>query len=289
MSDTFERSADTCYRHPGRQSYILCQRCGRTICPECQTQAPVGVQCPDCIAEARRAAGPQVRRAQRADSGIGRILRPGGSTPVVTWTIVGICVVVALLQMVLGSWFTAIMAYFPPWTFKIPWTIVTSMFAHAPISITSPTSVLHILFNMYALLLIGPMLEKLLGRGRFLALYLLAGFGGSVAVAVLAPMSAVLGASGAIFGLFGAYFVLMRGLGGNPTQVLIVIAINLVIGFFVSGISWQAHVGGLVVGAGVAGLYLATRHRSRTWVRRIGLAGIAVLLAVILVIAVRAI
>jgi len=98
-------------------------------------------------------------------------------------------------------------------------------------------------------------------------------------------MTAVLGASGAIFGLFGAYFVLMRGLGGNPTQVLVVIALNLGIGFLVPGISWQAHVGGLVVGAGVAALYLVTRRRDRAWVRRAGLAGIAVALTAILAVA----
>lgn len=287
MTDATERSSDTCYRHPTRQSYILCQRCGRTICPECQTQAAVGVQCPDCIAEARRAS-PQVRRAQRSNSRMGRMLRPGGTLPVVTWSIVAICVVVALVQLVGGPAVTNALVFWTPLTFAEPWRIVTSMFAHAPISLLSPTSVLHILFNMYALVLIGPILEHLLGRGRFLALYLLAGFGGSVAVAILSPMTPVLGASGAIFGLFGAYFVVMRRLGGNPTQVLVVIGINLVIGFLLPGVSWQAHVGGLVVGAGVAAIYMATRNRNRAWVRRAALAGITIVLAVVLVAAVTA-
>jgi len=287
VTDTSERSSDTCYRHPTRQSYILCQRCGRTICPECQTPAAVGVQCPNCIADARRA-NPQVRRAQRSNSRLGRMLRPGGSTPVVTWSIVAICLVVAVVQFIGGSAVTNALVFWTPLTFSEPWRLVTSMFAHSPISLLSPTSVLHILFNMYALVLIGPILEHLLGRARFLALYLLAGFGGSVAVAILAPLVPVLGASGAIFGLFGAYFVVMRRLGGNPTQVLVVIGINLVIGFLLPGISWQAHVGGLIVGAGVAAIYMATRHRNRAWVRRAAIAGIAVVLAAALVLAVTA-
>lgn len=289
MTTAQERSSDTCYRHPTRQSFILCQRCGRTICPECQTQAAVGVQCPDCIAEARRTASPQVRRAQRSNSTAMRMLRPGGTLPVVTWSIVAICVVVALAQLIGGALVTNSLVYWAPITFEQPWRLVTSMFAHSQISITSPTSVLHILFNMYALILIGPILEHLLGRGRFLALYLLAGFGGSVAVAVLSPLTPVLGASGAIFGLFGAYFVVMRKIGGNPTQVLIVIGINLVIGFLLPNVSWQAHVGGLIVGAGVAAIYMATRHRSRAWIRRGALVGITVVLGVVLVIAVMAI
>ena len=285
MTDATARSSATCYRHPDRQIYILCQRCGRTICPECQTQAAVGVQCPDCIAEARRAT-PQIRKAQRSNSRLGRLLRPGGTAPVVTWSIVAICVVVALVQLIGGSAVTNALVYWPPLTFEQPWRLLTSMFAHSPISLTSPTSLLHIAFNMYALILIGPILEHLLGRGRFIALYLLAGLGGSVAVAILAPQVPVLGASGAIFGLFGAYFVVMRKIGGNPTQVLVVIGINLVIGFLLPGISWQAHVGGLIVGAGVAALYMATRHRSKAWVRRIALAGIAVALIVVLSLAV---
>ena len=197
-----------------------------------------------------------------------------------------ICVAVAIAQLIGGNAVTNALVYWPPLTFIEPWRLVTSMFAHSPINIFSPTSVLHILFNMYALILIGPILEHLLGRARFVALYLLAGFGGSVAVAILSPMTPVLGASGAIFGLFGAYFIVMRKIGGNPTQVLVIIGINLVIGFLLPNVSWQAHVGGLVVGAAVAAIYMATRHRSKAWVRRGALAGIAVALAVLLVLAV---
>ncbi len=218
-----------------------------------------------------------------------RMLRPGGTTPIVTWSIVAICVVVALAQLIGGAVVTNSLVFWAPITFEQPWRLLTSMFAHSQISITSPTSVLHILFNMYALILLGPVLEQLLGRGRFVALYLLSGLGGSVAVALLSPMTPVLGASGAIFGLFGAYFVVARTLGGNQRQLLIVIGINLVIGFILPGISWQAHVGGLIVGAAVAAIYMATRHRSRAWIRRAALIGIALALFGMLAVAVAAI
>jgi membrane associated rhomboid family serine protease len=154
--------------------------------------------------------------------------------------------------------------------------MVTALFVHA--------SVWHILANMYSLFVIGPMLERLLGRARFLGLYLLSGFGGSVAVLLLAPASAVLGASGAIFGLLGALFVIQRKLGGNMLQLVIVIGINLAIGFFLPFIAWQAHVGGLIVGAGVGVAYLQTRRPDqRNWQIGILVAITAALIAVTVV------
>jgi membrane associated rhomboid family serine protease len=181
-------------------------------------------------------------------------LRRGGSTPVVTYVLIGLTVLVYVLQILPGSPVTALGYYAPALTQYAPWTMITSIFLH------SPTSVFHILFNMYSLFVIGPLLESHLGRVRFLALYLVAGFGGSVAVLLLYPTGAVLGASGAIFGLMAAFFVIQRGLGGNNVQILIVIGLNLVIGFLVPGIAWQAHVGGLVIGALVAFIYMRTRN-----------------------------
>ena len=143
--------------------------------------------------------------------------------------------------------------------------MITALFVH------SQNSIFHILFNMYALFLFGPLLEGLLGRSRFLALYLLSGFGGSVAVLLLAPMSAVVGASGAIFGLFGAFFVIQRKLGGNSVQLFVVIGLNFAIGFLPgTNISWQAHLGGVIVGALVGLIYLATR-RPEQKVRQVAL------------------
>jgi membrane associated rhomboid family serine protease len=131
--------------------------------------------------------------------------------------------------------------------------MLTTVFVH------STSSLFHILFNGFSLYVLGTLVERLIGHGRFVALFLLAGFGGSVAVLWLAPSVAVVGASGAIFGLFGALFVIQRSFGGANVQLLIVLALNLVMGFVVPGISWQAHIGGLVVGALVAWIMVATR------------------------------
>lgn len=255
MTDAAERSSDTCYRHPKRQSFVLCQRCGRTICPDCQTPAAVGVQCPDCVREGR-ASAPRVRRGGR----LARVFRPGDRTPVVTWTIVAITVLVFIAQLI-GQWsgtdyVTAYLQYYAPFSPVLPWTMLTYALVHG--------GILHILLNMYSLIIVGPLLELALGRLRFLALYVISAFGGAVAVLWLAPANPVVGASAAVFGCFAALVVLQRGLGGNPTALLVVIGINLVLGFVPGfNVSWQAHVGGLVAGAAVALVYLATRHRRR--------------------------
>jgi membrane associated rhomboid family serine protease len=253
-----ERSSDTCYRHPDRQSFVLCQRCGRTICSECQIQAPVGVHCPDCVREARG----ERAQVQRVHGGNGfvrwvkRVFAPGSTRPVVTWIIAALCILLWLLELIpgLGSTLIAWLGYYPPMTAVAPWQLLTSGFVH------SPGSILHIGFNMWALLVTGPVLEHLLGRGRFLALYLLSLLGGSVAVLLIAPGTFVIGASGAIFGLFGAFMLVLRGLGQNPTQILVVIGINLVIGFIPGfNVAWQAHVGGLIVGLAVGWIFMRTR------------------------------
>ncbi|OJX64078.1 MAG: hypothetical protein BGO95_02210 [Micrococcales bacterium 73-13] len=192
-----------------------------------------------------------------------RVLRPGGSSPIVTWAIAGVTVLIWAVQLftpLAGTQIdrvSAVLGYFPPSTLAHPWTLVTSAFVH------SPTSFWHILFNMYALVVVGPILEYALGRWRFLVLYLLSAFGGSVAVLLFQPTSFVIGASGAIFGLFAAFFVVQRGLGQNPTQILIVVVANLVIGFLIPGVAWQAHVGGLVIGALVGLVLLRTRRRAQ--------------------------
>jgi membrane associated rhomboid family serine protease len=124
--------------------------------------------------------------------------------------------------------------------------------------------IFHILLNMYTLWIFGRLLEPMLGRIRFLALYLISGLAGSVGVVVFAaPNAQVLGASGAIFGLMGAFVVIQRRLGGNMTQLYILLAINLAIGFIPgANISWQAHLGGLIGGALVGLVYLETRKPS---------------------------
>ncbi|HEU4849373.1 MAG TPA: rhomboid family intramembrane serine protease [Terrimesophilobacter sp.] len=275
MSDASRDPENYCYRHPDRQSFVLCQRCGRTICGECQTPAAVGFHCPECMREARQS-------APRTRPRVVTALRSTSTAPVVTWSIIALCVVVFIVQYLTGGpnsgAATRALVYFPPITEFEPWRMLTALFLHG--------SFLHILFNMYSLLIFGPILERSLGRWRFLALYLLSGLGGSVAVLLMAPTSAVLGASGAIFGLLGAFFVIQRKLGGNSLQLVIVIGLNLVIGFVIPNIAWQAHIGGLVVGGIVAFVFLRTRAAAKRNEQRLLLLGVLVGLVVLTVVGV---
>jgi membrane associated rhomboid family serine protease len=187
----------------------------------------------------------------------------------------GILVTVYAAQLLSGGWVTELLLYWPPLTAIEPWRMVTAVFVH------STSSFFHLLFNGFSLYVLGTLVEKLVGSGRFVTLFLLAGFGGSVAVLWLAPSSAVVGASGAVFGLFGALFVIQRSFGGANVQLLIVLALNLVMGFVVPGISWQAHVGGLIVGALVAWIMVATRAASQRTAQKALLVAVAAALIAI--------
>jgi len=265
-------AANFCYRHPGRQSFILCQRCGRTICPECQTQAAVGVICPECMREQRQNA-PRTKSAARTS--FSRLTAPG--QPVVTYSIIALTLVVFVLQLIPGLGVTDRLLYAGiysyPGSFE-PWRMLTSVFVH------STGFIFHVLLNMYTLWIFGQILERMLGRGRFLALYLLSGLAGSLGVLFLAsPLTPVVGASGAIFGLMGAFLVIQRKLGGNATQLLILVGINLVIGFLPGlNVAWQAHVGGLIGGAVIGLIFVQTRQRSKRTQQLVLLGGFAVLL-----------
>jgi membrane associated rhomboid family serine protease len=200
----------------------------------------------------------------------------------VSYSIIGVTVLVYALQFLSGQLVTVLLTYRPFLTELQPWTMITAAFVH------SPNSIFHILFNMFSLFIFGPILERLLGRVRFLVLYLIAAFGGSVAVLLLAPERGVLGASGAIFGLMGAFFIIQRRLGGNNLQIVLVVGLNLVIGFLIPGISWQAHLGGLLAGAAVAFVYLRTRQPRQKRTQVLGVAAIAVALVAVTVVRVLA-
>ena len=195
--------------------------------------------------------------------------------PIVTYSLIAICAAVWGLQLLLDGNFTLEFMYAPVLTAAEPWRMITAAFLH------DTGSPLHILFNMYSLWIFGSILEKALGRARYLWLYLLSALGGSVGVLLLAPNSSVFGASGAIFGLMGAYFVVIRALGGRSSQMVGLIAINLVSGFIIPGISWQAHVGGLAIGGLVAWIYAKNRNSpARVNVLLVGvLVGLAVVTA----------
>jgi len=275
VTDTARNPDNFCYRHPDRQSFIICQRCGRTICSECQTQAAVGVHCPECVREARESA-PRTSRGTRTR--IKRSMRSSSGVPVVTYTLIALNIAVFAIDFVTGGSLYGWLAYRGDFTASQPWRMLTSAFMHA--------SVLHLLFNMFSLFIFGPVIEHAVGRARFAALYLLAAFGGSLAVLLLAPNQAVVGASGAIFGLLGAFFIIQRRLGGNNTQLLILIGLNVAFGFIVPNVAWQAHLGGLVVGAAVAAVYTATRHRSQKALQIASVVGIAAALVAITIAAV---
>ncbi|MEO6144262.1 MAG: rhomboid family intramembrane serine protease [Dermatophilaceae bacterium] len=208
--------------------------------------------------------------------------------PVVSLAIIIICAAVWLLQQV-SPRVTGELAFVPVLGDTEPWRFLTAAFAH------SPTSPLHILFNMFALWQIGQYLEPMLGRVRFAILYLVSAFGGSVGFLLLASppalpltqdnitgsswLTPVVGASGAVFGLFGALLVLNRHLGRSSGPMFGVLAINAVLGFVVPGIAWQAHLGGLVTGAALAAVITLTAPQARRRLQPLALVAVLVLVA----------
>lgn len=273
-------AAPLCPRHPDRLSYVRCQRCGRPTCPECQVPAPVGVQCVDCV---REASAPATRSA------LGARLR--GGPPVVTYTIIGLCVAAFLAQLASTDlWYR--LGFVPAFAELEPYRFLTSAFLH------SEGSFWHIAANMYLLWLVGPFLEELLGRARFVALYLASALGGSVAVLLLSPplttgpegpmissafVTSTIGASGAVFGLFGALLIVLRRLERNVSQILVFFGINAVLGFVLPNVSWQGHLGGLVVGAALGAAFAFAPRDRRQLVSWLAVGGVLMLLAVVTV------
>jgi membrane associated rhomboid family serine protease len=262
-----------CPRHPDRVSYVRCQRCERPVCPECQRPAAVGVQCVDCVRQQARG----TRAARTVFGGLGSQGRP-----VVTLSIIAVCIGVFLLQKGTQDQVTEQLAFFPQLAVAEPYRFLTAAFLH------STSFLLHIAFNLYALWVVGPYLEALLGRAQFAALYLLSAVGGSVGYYLLvSPYSngwgtPTVGASGAVFGLFGALFVVNRRLGRQVGGIVAVVAINAVLGFVASGIAWQAHLGGLVTGVAVAALVAYLPRRAD--VRWASLAAVALVLIAVIVV-----
>jgi membrane associated rhomboid family serine protease len=300
MSQTPAAGVPTCYRHPGRESYIRCQRCDRPICPDCMRDAAVGFQCPSCIAEGAKS----TRSGRTAYGG----LRPTNASTT-SIAIIAVNAVVWLFMLATGgmasSWYNRLALlptgrcvpadrpdqYFPQvhseglctavasreWVPGVAdgayWQLMTSAFTHVEIW--------HIGFNMLALWVLGPQLELAIGRARFLGLYLLSALAGSVLVYWLAPESgSTVGASGAIFGLMAALLVLAVKVGANVQQLLLWIGINVAFTLFGQGISWQGHLGGFL-GGGLIALVLvyAPRVRRTAW-QSAGLGALAVALVV---------
>jgi membrane associated rhomboid family serine protease len=247
-----------CFRHPGRETYLSCVRCGRPACPDCLRSAAVGQQCVDCVRQASR--------TTRRPAGVFGGSLTSGAT--VTWTLVAINVVCYVAEIIFQNTVVGdgVLVGRVGSTLGVAngqvYRLLSSAFLHEPIG--SGLGLLHIVFNMWALIVVGPSLERMLGRVRFLAVYLVSALAGSVLFyLVAAPTAVALGASGAIFGLFGAWFVLARRLRLDARQIIVLIVINLGISFAVPGIAWQAHVGGLIAGAALTAAFAYAPRRSR--------------------------
>lgn len=269
-------SIPTCYRHAGRETYVSCVRCGRPACPDCLRPAAVGQQCVDCVRDGNRG----VR------TGRGRFGGQPVSSAAVTYALVGINVLLWLVELAHSSlgldWSMLALASDNGQLIGVAagqwYRLITAAFLPPPGFGSGPVD---IIFNMYALILVGPALERALGRLRYLAVYLISALGGSAAFFYLAPAyEQALGASGAVFGLFGAWFVLSRKLRVDARQVVTLIGINLVISFAIPHIAWQAHVGGLVAGSLLTAAFVYAPQRRRALIQGAAAAG---MLAVIIV------
>ena len=271
MNSFAQQAPPVCPRHPDTVAYVRCQRCDRPTCPTCQVPSSVGVHCVDC---ARRS---QAGRRQA------RTLLGGNmvSGALVTKILLGLCVVVYALQVLAPGLATQSLdfrlGFLPVLAAHEPWRFLTTAFLHA--------NYMHLGFNMWALWVLGGTLEPVLGRWRFASVYLLSALGGSTAIYWLSwPgteswITLTVGASGAVFGLFSAMFIVQRRFGRDTSGIVALVAINAVVSFLGANISWQGHLGGLLVGGIVSAIYAwAPRGRRKA----VGIAGtIAVVVALV--------
>jgi membrane associated rhomboid family serine protease len=276
VDNSYPATPPACYRHPDRPTRLACSNCGRPICVECSRDAVVGQKCPDCTTPEHRTRVIPARAITHA----GRHVAP------VTWGLIGINLVVFGLQELLpGLKIFARFSQYPPlvelgeW-----WRVLTAMFLHG--------GILHLLFNMYALWLFGPVLERRFGSVPYASLYAAGGLAGGMLYQLLGSDAPAVGASGAIFALLGALLAASyrqrhtRSGAAVFGQLGILLAINLALPIFMPDIAWQAHVGGLVAGILIAAVWdrMPLAGRTAAW-RRVAVAavvGAAALLIVLL-------
>lgn len=252
-----------CYRHPDRETGLSCSECGRPICVDCMTVAPVGIRCPDHATAS--GAQPKPKQAARQVSRVPRSLRtsvPRDET-LVTKILIGLNLGIYLITVAQGFGINDPggrlfnkLALYGPWVAHGGWwRLITAAFLHG--------GILHIAFNMLALWWIGGPVETVIGRWKYLALYLVSGLAGSAGALLVTPNAVTVGASGAIFGLLGAMVVIQwQATGSIAGPALTLIIINLVITFAIPGISYGGHLGGLVGGvlATLAMTDFGTKH-----------------------------
>jgi len=267
-----------CYRHPDRPTRLSCSECGRFICVECSLDTAVGQKCPECTSPEQRTRVIPARAIIHADR---------RATPV-TWTLIGLNVAIFLAAQLFSGFkieafdrgaqiHSAVAA--GQW-----WRIFSAMFLH--------TDLVHILFNMYALWLFGPVLERRFGSPSFAALYLAGGISGGMLFQLIGGAAAV-GSSGAIFALFGALLAASyrqrhtRAGAAVFGQLLLLLAINLSLPLFLDSIAWQGHLGGLAAGVLIAAVWdRLPLHGKTATARRVAVAlavGAAAMVVVLLV------
>ncbi|MEU1984687.1 rhomboid family intramembrane serine protease [Nocardia sp. NPDC019395] len=264
-----------CIRHTDRPTGLACTRCGRPACPECLRPASVGQHCVDCIRADQRST-PRVRTASGS-------VAARTAAPFVTYTLIALNIVVyaitaaqsgSLMQNERGSALFVDWVMYPPAVAAGEWfRVVGSGFLHY--------GVIHLLLNMFALYIVGRDIELVLGRSRYLAVYLISLLGGSAAMMLLAQNSLTAGASGAVYGLFGAITVILIRLRQSPNSMLILIGINVFISFSLPGISLWGHLGGLAAGTlatlGIMFLPQWVRARTPEKARMVGVISLAAL------------
>jgi membrane associated rhomboid family serine protease len=266
-----EVAEKTCYRHPDRVTGLSCSECGRPICTECMTMAPVGIRCPE---HSGRAQG-----VQRVTRGVHRAAFEGAGAKV-TRALIAINVAVYIAELASGGDVNGvgskIYSHGVLWAPFVAdgdyWRLLTAAFLHY--------GPFHLLFNMFALYWFGSLLEQRIGSGKFLLLYIVSGLAGSAGALLWSPLSPTVGASGAIFGVLGAGLVLEQQrdyvFGGSALGVIV---INFVLTFSISSISKGGHIGGLVGGI-IAALGLTQFGRRHAAYGRPGVLGVAMMLAV---------
>lgn len=241
---------EMCTKHPGVPAVSYCKRCNRPACADCSIQTEVGAICTDCAARVNRSGYSTGRPANSGSPWSNQRARAASSAAVnppdpVTMTLIGINVVLLILQTIwpqVTNW----LAFNPVLAHSQPWRLITAAFVHG--------GFIHLLFNMMMLYSIGTPIEKVLGWWRYLAIYLLSALGGSMMIigwVLVQPQSAAtwtVGASGAIYGLLGAILILQKRAGMSTTSIMVLLGVNLFYSFTMSGISWQAHVGGFLMG-----------------------------------------
>ena len=243
--------AETCYRHPNRETNVSCSRCGRPICPDCMFDSPVGMRCPECAGERTRARAVPVRRS---------------SAPYATYSLIALNVIVFIAELGGGGGAGSLegggnliadggllgpaVADGGEW-----YRIITSGFLHA--------GPLHLFLNMFVLYILGTILEEGIGTVRMLGVYFVSLLAGSFGALLVDPNQLTVGASGAVYGIMAATFLVARwrGVEQLASQIGLWVVLNLAFTFAVPGISIGGHLGGLAGGAAAAFVIIAGERR----------------------------